>query len=196
MQLILASNSPRRQAILTRIGIRISELADPGLDEQLIQGEPAHKAVMRLARMKAESVQSRYPQSAILAGDTLVALGRRIFGKPDNVAEARTMLAALSGRSHRVYGAISLITPNGKAFTRSCESRILFKRLHPDEIEAYIRANEWQGRAGACAIDGQGACFIKKIIGCPSNVEGMSIHILYQMLIGAGLSELISWRQA
>jgi septum formation protein len=184
--LVLASASPRRLDLLRQIGI-VPDRVDPAeIDETPLPRElpPAH--VLRLARAKAEAVRPRHPDAFILAADTVVACGRRILGKPDDEKAARGFLTLLSGRRHRVYGGVVVVDPNGRIATRRVVSQVGFKRLNDTEIAAYLATGEWQGKAGAYAIQGHAAALIDWMSGSYSNVVGLPLYETAQLLAGLG----------
>ncbi len=184
--LVLASASPRRLELLRQIGI-VPNAVDPAeIDETPLSRElpPAH--VMRLARAKAEAVHPRHPDAFVLAADTVVACGRRILGKPENEAAARRFLALLSGRRHRVYGAVAIATPTGRIAMRRVMSQVALKRLSEAEIAAYLATGEWQGKAGGYAIQGRAATLVSWMQGSYSNVVGLPLYETAQLLTGLG----------
>jgi septum formation protein len=186
--LILGSASPRRLALLRQIGIE-PEAVDPAeIDESALHGELPDKHAMRLAAAKAAIVAARHPDQFVLAADTVVACGRRILPKAEDEATARRCLALISGRRHRVLGGIALIAPGGRTTQRLVESAVIFKRLSEAEIEAYVASDEWRGKAGGYAIQGLAAAYIRFLSGSYSNVVGLSLYDVRQMLTGLGWS--------
>jgi septum formation protein len=184
--LVLASASPRRLELLRQIGIA-PDLVDPAdIDETPLKGELPAAHVVRLAEAKARVVQPRHPGAFILAADTVVACGRRILPKAEAEATARRCLALLSGRRHRVYGGVALITPAGDIAIRRVVSQVGFKRLSQQEVEAYIATGEWHGKAGGYAIQGHAAALIPWISGSYSNVVGLPLFETEQLLAGRG----------
>ena len=184
--LVLASASPRRLELLRQIGIT-PDIVDPAdIDETPLPRELPASHVMRVARTKAETVRARRDGAFILAADTVVGCGRRILGKPPDIAAARASLTLLSGRRHRVYGAVALIDPRGTSATRRAESQVTFKRLSEDEITGYLATGEWHGKAGGYAIQGRAAAFVSWMSGSYSNVVGLPLFETAQLLIGHG----------
>ena len=184
--LVLASASPRRLDLLRQVGL-MPDCIDPAdIDETPRRDElpPAH--AMRLAQEKAQAVIPRHPGAYILAADTVVACGRRILPKTEDEASARSCLELLSGRRHRVHGAIALIGPDGRLVMRRVESQVSFKRLSEAEIGAYLRTGEWQGKAGGYAIQGRAAALIRWVSGSYSNVVGLPLFETAQLLAGRG----------
>ncbi len=185
-KLILASASPRRLDLLRQIGIE-PDLVDPAeIDETPRKAEPPGKHALRLALEKAQAVAGRHPAALILAADTVVACGTRILPKTEDEASARHCLDLISGRRHRVFGGIALIAPDGRAVSRLAESTVIFKRLSKSEIDAYIASGEWDGKAGGYAIQGRAAALIRYISGSYSNIVGLSLHDVQQLLTGIG----------
>ena len=184
--LVLASASPRRLELLRQVGL-MPDCIDPAdIDETPRRGElpPAH--AMRLAQEKARSVVPRHPGAYVLAADTVVACGRRILPKTEDEASARSCLGLLSGRRHRVHGAIALVSPDGRLVLRRVQSQVSFKRLSEAEIGAYLRTGEWQGKAGGYAIQGRAAALIRWVCGSYSNVVGLPLFETAQLLAGRG----------
>jgi septum formation protein len=184
--LVLASASPRRLDLLCQIGIVPDRVDAADIDERPHRGELPAAHVVRLAEAKARPVASRHPGAFILAADTVVACGRRILPKAEDEATARFCLELLSGRRHRVYGGVALVTPAGAVAIRRVVSQVQFKRLAEAEIKAYLASGEWQGKAGGYAIQGRAAALIPWISGSYSNVVGLPLHETAQMLAGRG----------
>ncbi len=184
--LVLASASPRRLDLLRQIGI-VPDRVDPAdIDETPAKSELPAPHVERLAQAKARAVQPRHPQAFILAADTVVACGRRILPKAEDAATARACLTLLSGRRHRVYGGVAVMTPQGDIVLRRVVSQVAFKRLSEAEIAAYLDSGEWHGKAGGYAIQGRAAAFIPWISGSYSNVVGLPLFETAQLLAGRG----------
>jgi septum formation protein len=185
-KLILASASPRRLDLLRQIGIEPDQVDPAEIDETPQKAEPPAKHAARLALEKAQVVSGRHPGAFILAADTVVACGTRILPKAEDEASARRCLELISGRRHRVFGGIALITPDGRALSRLAESTVIFKRLSTAEIAAYLASGEWRGKAGGYAIQGKAAAYIRFISGSYSNIVGLSLHDTQQVLTGLG----------
>jgi septum formation protein len=183
---VLASASPRRLELLRQVGLTPDRIDPADIDETPRRGElpPAH--AMRLAQEKAQAVIARHPGACVLAADTVVACGRRILPKTEDEASARSCLGLLSGRRHRVHGAIALVSPDGRLASRRVESQVSFKRLSEAEIGAYLRTGEWQGKAGGYAIQGRAAALIRWVSGSYSNVVGLPLFETTQLLAGRG----------
>jgi septum formation protein len=141
---------------------------------------------MRLAEAKARTVQARHPGAFVLAADTVVACGRRILPKAEDAATARQCLALLSGRRHRVWGGVALVTPEGELATRRVVTQVSFKRLSERELADYLACGEWHGKAGGYAIQGRAAALIPWISGSYSNVVGLPLYETAQLLAGRG----------
>jgi septum formation protein len=185
-KLVLASASPRRLDLLRQIGIEPDAVDPADIDETPLRDELPRLHAARLARAKADTVRARHPDAIILAADTVVACGRRILGKPENEAAARACLTLLSGRRHRVIGAIVVMSPTGNISSREVVSQVLFKRLSKSEIAAYLATGEWQGKAGGYAIQGKAAAFVAWMAGSYSNVVGLPLYETAQLLTGHG----------
>ena len=186
MPLILASSSPRRRELLAQIGI-VPDAIDPAdLDETPRKDELPGPHAERLAAEKARLVAARHPAAFVLGADTVVGCGRRILPKAETEHQARACLALLSGRRHRVYGGIALVTPAGRLLQRCVVTAVAMKRLSPQELDAYIASGEWRGKAGGYAIQGRAACFVRAIIGSYSNVVGLPLFETAALLEGQG----------
>jgi septum formation protein len=198
-ELILASASPRRLALLNQIGIQPEHLVPAHVDETPEKGELPRKLAARLADQKALTAQHKARASGIggsalvLAADTVVAVGRRVLPKAEMMEEAAQCLRLLSGRSHRVFTAISVLTPTGQTRRRLVESRIRFKRLSAREIEAYLASAEWRGKAGGYAIQGIAGSFVVKLVGSYSAVVGLPLHETVSLLAGEGYPVHFNW---
>jgi septum formation protein len=183
---VLASSSPRRLELLRQIGLEPDRIDPAAIEESARPGElpPAH--AMRLAQEKARAVIPRHPDAYILAADTVVACGRRILPKTEDEPSARYCLELLSGRRHRVHGAIAVVSPDGRLVSRRVDSQVAFKRLSEAEIRDYLRTGEWQGKAGGYAIQGRAAGLIRWLCGSYSNVVGLPLYETAQLLAGRG----------
>ena len=185
-RLILASASSRRLDLLAQIAIRPDAIDPADIDEARAKGEMPEALARRLARAKAVAVAARNPGSFVLAADTVVALGRRDLGKPADAAEAKSFLEILSGRRHRVIGALAVIDPAGRLHERLSVTAVRFKRLSAAEIERYLASGEWRDKAGGYAIQGLAAAFVPWIRGSYSNVVGLPLHETATLLEGIG----------
>jgi septum formation protein len=198
-KLVLASASPRRLTLLAQAGIEPEALRPTSIDETPRKGEMPRTLVNRLARAKAEAARDQLANDKdvadayVLAADTVVAVGRRILTKPKLVEEAVACLQLLSGRSHRVLTGICLITPDDKVKAKIVETRVRFKRLSADEIEAYIASREWRDKAGGYAIQGLAGCFAQKIVGSYSSIVGLPLTEVVGMLAAEGFPLHFNW---
>ena len=185
-RLILASQSPRRKELLAQIGVYPDNIIPADISEIPLKKEIPLKLAARLASEKASSVALTAPDNWVLAADTVVACGRRILGKPENISEAERFLKLLSGRRHRVISGVCLITPNKKKIIKTIVTAVKFKLLSKEELESYLEAEEWHGKAGGYAIQGYAGTFVKWISGSYSNVVGLPLFETAGMLRGAG----------
>ena len=183
---MLASASPRRRDLLAQIGLAPYAVEPAGIDETPRALEPPGNLALRLAEAKAQASASRNPGCFILAADTVVACGRRILPPPADEREARASLKLLSGRRHRVYGGVAVITPDGRLVSRKVETAVIFKRLSLEEISDYVASGEWRGKAGGYAIQGLAGRFVKSIIGSYANVVGLPLYETVSLLAGQG----------
>ncbi|MBA4086331.1 Maf family nucleotide pyrophosphatase [Novosphingobium sp. ERW19] len=186
-QLVLASASPRRLELLRRIGVTPSRVLATDIDETPQKGERPRAHASRLAAEKARAAAALAPGSVILAGDTVVGAGARILPKAEDEATARHCLALLSGRRHRVFSAIALVTPDGKLREALSETIVRFKRLSDEEVESYIAGGEWHGKAGGYAIQGSAEGFCDWLSGSHSGVIGLPLFETRRLLRAAGI---------
>jgi septum formation protein len=197
-RLVLASGSPRRMALLRQIGVAPDSLVPADLDETPGRNELPRKLALRLASEKAraaarmEADQGR-AGAFVLAADTVVAVGRRILPKCEAAEEAEECLRLLSGRQHRVWTGVCLITPKGGERTRLAETRVRLKRLSNQEILSYLSTGEWRGKAGGYAAQGYAGAFLVKLAGSYSGVVGLPIYETMSLLIGEGYPALAGW---
>ena len=198
-ELILASSSPRRLALLNQVGIEPEHLIPANVDETPDRGELPRRLAQRLADLKALTAQHKARQSGltenalILAADTVVAVGRRILPKAETMDEAAQCLKLLSGRNHRVYTGLTLISTGGRLRKRIVDTRIRFKRLSPKEMEAYLASAEWRGKAGGYAIQGIAGSFVVKLNGSYSAVVGLPLTEVVQLLGTEGYPVHFNW---
>ncbi len=185
-RLILASASPRRVELLAQVGIVPDRVQPAEIEETVRPRELPAVAARRLAEAKAWNVADQHSGGFVLGADTIVACGRRILGKAQSETEARRFLGLLSGRRHKVFGGIALIAPDGQCHARVVSTSVAFKRLSDGEISAYIAGGEWRDKAGAYAIQGTAAVFIRQIIGSYSNVVGLPLFETAALLHGLG----------
>lgn len=199
-KIILASGSPRRIALLQQIGIDPDEVLPAEIDETPKVSEHPRSLAKRLAAEKATVARGRYGEAKaksenayVLAADTVVSVGRRILPKTEFLDEAVNCLSLLSGRSHRVYTAVCLLTPFGKERTRLSETRVRFKRLSGLEMESYLASGEWQGKAGGYAIQGKAGAFVIRLVGSYSAVVGLPLDDVAGLLAGEGVAVHNNW---
>lgn len=198
-QLILASGSPRRIELLQQAGVEPARVYPADIDETPQRMEHPRALAKRLAKEKAQAAlkglkrEDDYQPAHILAADTVVAVGRRILPKAEMLEEAESCLALLSGRTHRVYSGVSLIAPDGKERALLVETRVRFKRLSKQEIDAYLASGEWRGKAGGYAVQGLAGAFVVKLVGSYSNVVGLPLYETVNLLTGAGYPVHYSW---
>lgn len=183
---ILASASPRRKDLLAQMGIVPDAIIATDIDETPHPAELPRIYAQRIAEEKGCAAYAEHARALILTADTVVAVGRRILGKPENADEARAFLQLMSGRRHLVLGGITLTLPDGSQKSRVVTSSVQLKRLSDGEITRYIESSEWQGKAGAYGIQGLASIFIKSIQGSYTNIVGLSLYDLHQMLSGLG----------
>lgn len=200
--LVLASASPRRLRLLAQVGVEPDALRPASIDEAARRGEMPRGYAGRLARAKAEAARDQIANDKdiaaayVLAADTVVAVGRRILMKPSNVEEAAYCLQLLSGRAHRVLTSICLITPDDRMRQKIVDTRVRFKHLSREEIEAYIASREWRGKAGGYAIQGLAGCFAQKIIGSYTSVVGLPLTEVVALLVSEGFPIYFAWVRA
>ena len=201
-KLVLASGSPRRLALLNQAGIEPDSLQPAEVDEIPIKGELPRALANRLARSKAQAalasvrISEELRGSYILAADTVVAVGRRIMPKADMLEDAAACLRLLSGRNHRVYTGICLVTPKEAFRQRLVETRVRFKRLSTEDLEAYLASGEWRGKAGGYAIQGLAGTFVVKMVGSYTNVVGLPLYETIVLLGGEGYPVRFGWLNA
>lgn len=186
--LVLASESPRRRALLAQVGITPDAILPAAIDESVKKGELPRAHATRLATEKARKVQNEWngKPAFILAADTVVSLGRRILPKAADDNEVRACLKLLSGRRHQVITAVALIAPDGRLRQRVAETRVSVLRLTDSQIADYIESREGVGKAGGYAIQGRAEMLIKEISGPWSNVVGLPLALTVALLKGAG----------
>ena len=198
-KLVLASGSPRRLSLLNQAGLEPDSLEPVEIDESPERGELPRTLAVRLAREKAEAAIVRVRNKAeikdayVLSADTVVAVGRRILPKPEVLEEASACLRLLSGRTHRVYTGVCLVTPRDALRTRLVETRVRFKRLSNEDLESYLASGEWRGKAGGYAIQGLAGSFVTKLVGSYTNVVGLPLYETTTLLAGEGFPIHIGW---
>ena len=200
--LVLASGSPRRLMLLSQVGITPDAVRPSSIDETPRKAEMPRALVARLARAKAEAACDQIANDRdiadgyVLAADTIVAVGRRVLMKPQYIEEAVASLQLLSGRAHRVLTGICLITPDDRLRTKIVDTRVRFKHLSRDEIEAYIASREWRGKAGGYAIQGLAGSFVQRIVGSYTNVVGLPLTEVTAMIVAEGFPVHYAWARS
>ncbi len=183
---MLASASPRRRDLLEQAGLSADVIDPVDLDETPLAGETPRRLAGRLAEAKARAGAARHPDAFVLGADTVVAVGRRVLGKPGDEAQARKMLALLSGRGHRVISGVAVASPDGRISMRLAEARVQFKRLDRQDVATLIGCGEWRGVAGGYRIQGRaGACVIA-LVGSYTAVVGLPLYETMNLLRGLG----------
>jgi septum formation protein len=201
-KLVLASASPRRLALLETAGFTPDLLYPADVDETPLRRESPRRLSIRLAEekaskaRKAELVRDLGPQTFVLGADTVVGLGRRILPKAESQDDAHQCLTLLSGRSHWVYSSVCLIDPKGRKSTRCSETKVRFKRFSRQDIETYLKSEEWRGKAGGYAIQGRAEAFVRYLSGSHSGVVGLPLHETLALLQGAGFPVYKMWSEA
>jgi septum formation protein len=185
MKLVLASTSPRRRDLLARIGVVPARVAAPDIDENPLNGELPRAYALRLAEEKARAV-TRADDEIVVAGDTTIALGRRILPPAETLAIQRDLLSKLSGRRHHALSAVCVIGLDGRARTRLSDTIVAFKRLSDADIDAYLASGEGLGKAGGYAIQGRAEAFVRFLSGSHSGVIGLPLFDTRALLESAG----------
>jgi septum formation protein len=184
VKLILGSASPRRRELLAQLGITPDAILPPDIDETPHKAEAPRSYCLRLAREKALAVAADH-DDVVLCADTTVAVGRRILGKPQDAAEAEAFLTLMSGRRHQVITAVA-VRRGDRLWTKDAVSAVRMKHLAPAEIATYLACGEWQGKAGAYAIQGRAAAFIPWISGSFTAIVGLPLAETAALLQTAG----------
>lgn len=185
MAFILGSGSPRRLELLAHLGLTPDAVRPPDIDETPRKGEVPRAYCSRIAREKVAAVEAE-GDDVVLCADTTVALGRRILGKPADAGQAAEFLLALSGRRHRVVTSVA-VRRGDRTWQRDVESRVKMKRLSDEELNAYLATGDWQGKAGAYAIQGPAGAFIPWISGSFTGIVGLPLAETATLLRTAGL---------
>jgi septum formation protein len=201
-KLILASGSPRRLALLQQAGIEPDALLPADVDETPLKAESPRDLSRRLSRTKAEVARKTARKrdelkgAYIISADTVVCVGKRVLPKAEVVDEAAACLRLLSGRTHRVYTSICVITPKDALRERLVETRVRFKRLSRNDFEGYLASGEWRGKAGGYAIQGIAGAFVVKLAGSYTNVVGLPLYETIALLDGEGFPVRLTWLNA
>lgn len=198
-RLVLASGSPRRVELLQQAGIEPDRLIPTDIDETPLRAEHPRSLAKRLSHSKAERALARLKKDNeaegcfVLGADTVVSVGRRILPKAELREDAANCLRLLSGRAHRVYTGVCLITPSGKVRQKVVETRVRFKRLSSEELNLYLEAGEWRGKAGGYAIQGLAGCFVVRLAGSYTNVVGLPLYETLGLLSADGFKVYQNW---
>lgn len=184
--LVLASASPRRRELLAQAGVTPDRVAPCDLDETPEPGEAPRRLAARLALAKARAAAATHSDAYVLAADTVVALGRRVMGKPDDEAHARDMLERLSGRGHRVITGVAVRGPDGREAAQLGEARVRFKRLEGEDLSALVHSGEWRGVAGGYRIQGRAGACVLDLVGSYTAVVGLPLYETLCLLRGLG----------
>ncbi len=199
--LVLASASPRRIELLAQIGIEPAFLQPADIDETPQRSEHPRSLAKRLSKQKAERAKDKlkndadYKSAFILAADTVVGVGRQILPKAESEDVALDCLRLLSGRAHKVFTGVCLVTPKGSLRQVLVESRVRFDRLSRRQMDAYISSGEWRGKAGGYAIQGLAGSFIVKMVGSYSNIVGLPLHETQALLEGENFPVYDQWHE-
>ncbi|WP_170507762.1 Maf family protein [Ruegeria arenilitoris] len=184
MAFILGSGSPRRLDLLAQLGVQPDAIRAPDIDETPLKGELPVPYCNRITRAKVQAIQAD-SDDVTLCADTTVALGRRILGKPEDAGQAAEFLHALSGRRHRVITSVA-VRRGDRVLQRDVVSQVKVKRLSDVEINAYLATGDWQGKAGAYAIQGPAGAFIPWILGSFTGIVGLPLSETAALLQGIG----------
>jgi septum formation protein len=177
--------------LLAQVGVTPDSVEPANIDETPLKDEMPRLLAARLAVAKARAVVERRaaagaPAAFVLGADTLVTVGRRILGKPEDEAEARRMLALLSGRAHRVLTGVAVIAPDGRSAERIAETRVRFKRLEAREADAFIASGEWRDAAGGYKVHQRAGAFVLALSGSYTGVVGLPLYETLALLCGLG----------
>lgn len=193
MKLILASTSPRRQALFQDLGWEF-ETESSNIDEGYILGESPEEMVLRLSAAKAMDVWSRVGANWVVGADTTVVVDGVALGKPVDELEARRMISMLQGRTHVVMTGVAVVRPDGVFFSRMEQTEVTFRAMTEYEVETYVGQGESMDKAGAYAIQGKGMLLVERINGCYFNVVGLPLECLSSMLTEQGWLLSEQWR--
>ena len=191
--LALASASPRRLDLLRQLGLVPDRVAPADIDETPQRDERPGQLAIRLAVQKGEAARAGVTGMVVISADTVVAVGRRILPKAETVEEARACLRLLSGRKHDVLTGVAVFAPDGRRASRLVEARVALKRLSHVDVEGYIGSEEWRGKAGGYAIQGQAGGFVTGISGSYSAIVGLPLYETAALLEGVGFPIARRW---
>ncbi|WP_284165875.1 Maf family protein [Frigidibacter sp. SD6-1] len=192
VRLVLGSASPRRRELLAQLGLTPDAVRAPDIDESPRKGELPRAYVARMAREKALALEAG-PDEVVLCADTTVAVGRRILGKPGTAGEAAEFLWALSGRRHHVLTAVA-VRRGARIWERLVDTEVKVKALSDGEVNAYLASGEWQGKAGAYAIQGRFGAMIPWLKGSFTGVVGLPVAETAHLLMAAGVDLHGGWQ--
>lgn len=189
MRLVLASESPQKKSLLNKLGLSFS-IVPPEINEKPKKGEKSEAHVRRIALKKAMVVSKDDVGAHVVAHDMVIDFNGKIVGKPKDKAEAKVTLESLSGTSHTVIGAIVIVKGSEPLYQGVSQTKVTFKKLSKDDIEQYLNGEEWEGKAGSYAIQGDGGMFIESIDGSYFNIVGLPLLPLIKALekFGNGMS--------
>jgi septum formation protein len=185
-RLVLASASPRRRELLAQAGVTPDLIEPCDLDETPESGEAPRRLAARLALAKARAAAATHADAFVLAADTVVALGRRVMGKPNDEVHARDMLERLSGRGHHVITGVAVRGPDGREAARLAEARVRFKRFDREDLLALLGSGEWRGVAGGYRIQGRAGACVMDLVGSYTAVVGLPLYEALCLLRGLG----------
>lgn len=183
---VLASGSPSRARLLHESGLIPSAIWSPDVDETPLSTESPGPYVRRIARLKAKTAITHFPRTVILAADTTVAIGRRLFHKPTDAEDMRRMLTMYSGRRHRIYTHI-IVCNAERVSEQTVITHVTYKRLTLQETDWYIASEQWVGKGGGLCLEGAAARFIKRINGSFSNCIGLPLYETINRLASFGV---------
>ena len=183
---ILASGSPQRLALLRQVGYDPKRVVPADIDESTLKNEKPSAYVKRMALEKAQKTSALLPNENVLAGDTVVCVGKKILHKAKNQQEQMEIMNLLSGRASKVISAVCLVGKDGRIAQRCVISRVITKKLSSSEIESYVAGGEWQGCSGY-KIEGAFAGFVRKVVGSYSGIVGLPLFETLNMLKGMGI---------
>ncbi len=181
--IVLASASPRRKLFFQQLGLAFTRASSHGIEPLPEKKEAPQDYAMRAASVKAQFAAKRHAGSVIIGADTVVSLDAMIYGKPKDENHALTMLSSLSGRGHTVYSAVSLILPHGEEILFHDSTEVFFHAWSTDILKSYAQCGEPLDKAGAYALQGQGAFLVERIVGSWSCVVGLPLTMLVQKLL-------------
>ena len=187
MRLVLASTSPRRRQILALVGVPFEVIA-PEFEERISAQLPADQEVLEFALGKAQSVATKYPESIVIGSDTMIELSGEKIGKPADREDARRILRALSGKTHRIFTSVALVDSGERGIMNVETVSVEMRRYTEEEIENYLRSGESDDKAGAYSIQGQGSDLIKSICGDYLAAVGMPLRRIALYLKSRGLA--------